>query len=156
MCPQAARGGSEMILTKDELESRLLRHHTAWESDFLDTIADLERQRDTWKALDIEANNAYEEMKVQRDTTHTAAIQAAADELTREHHKDFAIGVCRAREVILNIIPINAQRLYDLRIAEAVLIEAEWWKENHGARCDGNWNLKARKRLASASAEVER
>jgi hypothetical protein len=60
--------------------------------------------------------------------TRAAVLEQAADALTQKHHADFAIGVCRAREIILNCITQpDADALAEVKRV-ARLEEAKWWE----------------------------
>ncbi len=131
-----------MILTKERLDefiaSPMLKPKMVL--DLLDTIADLERQR---------------------DTAHAAAIQTAANLVDKEQRFEF--GACldnadirELRDAILSLTPAASQRLYNLRIAEA--LEAVYKLEAIGCGYN-NRRLRDRliqERLAAVSAEVER
>jgi hypothetical protein len=55
-----------------------------------------------------------------------------------------------------SMIAIEAiKKAMEQRIAEAVIAESEWWNENHGAQHDGNWKIRARKRIEASRAKAE-
>jgi hypothetical protein len=47
-----------------------------------------------------------------------------------------------------NLETANACNALARAVAAAVLAESEWWDTNHGAQHDGQWKIRARKRLA--------
>ncbi len=101
-------------------------------------------------------------------TAHAAAIQAASKHipfLVSEGIPGYIKCSCGwdsrksnevswANHIVFAVTLADAQRLYDLRIAEAVKDEANWWHAEMW--CDGVEPCQGCKRLASASAEVER
>ena len=151
-----------MILTNQQVEglrigvvSRITTPDFELISNLLDTIADLTRQH---------------------DTAHAVAIQAVAN-FIEEASKDGYEKIMSWGQIksgILALAPAASQRLYDLRIAEAVrdALEpykqdfqhiAEYWNgsDNNMAVSDALEEMRttaetAMERLASASAEVER
>ncbi len=138
--------------------SRITTHDFELISNLLDTIADLERQRDElnrkWEETFDLANRAAaaaEKWKTQLATAHAAAIQAAAEAVSEGAPKGEMFINCS--EVILALTPATSQHLYDLRIAEAVRDEGLEWSAKINTVNAEEW---ATRRLASASAEVER
>jgi len=148
--------------------------------DLLDTIENLERQRNA-AASDMlrlvrgslemypDGGGDIEIMKTVdkiRDTAHAAAIQAACEAIEKCSKPYPAIVL--SQRLIRALTPADAQRLYDLRIAEAVeaaVNECKAWHEDDLE--DGKSNVlhirehcyecrKYAERLADASAEVER
>lgn len=120
-------------------------------------ITDLEHQRDT--ALEQVQTLAREIVAWREEaaTAHVAAIQAAAERIRGIAYDELVVAV-------LTLIPADAQRLYNLRIAEAVRDEAKTahdldWRSWPSHRClkkldkSSGWSCR---RLASASARVER
>jgi len=102
----------------------------------------------------IAVRDFYEGREPKSAFLTAAAFPAAANIV--EKHSNFAVraGQLSTVQDILALTPAEAQRLYDLRIAEAVRDECQWFALNiEYSESSGDY---VEKRLASASAEVER
>ncbi len=110
------------------------------------------------------------DLERQRDTAHAAAIQAAANleinppcycggfQVHDHSCPSYDLHAYRKKQ-ILALTPANAQRCYDLRIAEAVKDEAKWWVTRRirtVVHDDLDCACAEHGRLASASAEIDR
>lgn len=118
------------------------------------TAEELDKQRRIQEAsvfpdkCRVDLLDTIEALTRERDTAHAAAIAAAAAECDRRDNLPSEI-----QRRILALTPADAQRSYNLRIAEAVRDESEWWFRN--GNCGDSSDIEIKRQLAN-NAAVER
>jgi hypothetical protein len=145
--------------------------------DLLETIADLESRLAAAReqfSKDCEefhesghkcrtcGARSLEEQEKLLAAAHAKAVHAAADECIKVMNSPLlpvepcTEELCAQR--ILALTEPESERLYQKRIAEAVLAEVKWWVDVDIIDIDteAQWKSFTSKRLASATAEVEK
>ena len=135
-----------MILTKEMMDFKLLiesLHEGDGPnviSDFLDTVADLERRlaqaeeqievkRKSYEAMaasEFELRQKLIQAEEQAKLEVTARLKEAAEIAHNQKNSDNRV----IEEKILALIPSDNASLYERRMAERALTEAKWWQQS--------------------------